>query len=343
MLGGMAAKWRWRNKRRAAGLSTDRPNMVCGSVQICWKKFAVYWDIEMREIEMTEGQYCIAPEDVVKACDENTIMVVPTLGVTYHGMYEDVEAISKALDQYQKDTGNDVPIHVDAASGGFIVPFTAANDALVWDFRLERVKSINASGHKFGLAPLGCGWVVWRDAACLPDELVFHVTYLGGDMPTFQINFSRPASQVIAQYFNFVTLGKDGYGRIHNSAHAISLYCAKELKAMDVFEVLHDGDPVKGIPCVTWKLGDSADASFTLYDLADRLRMRGWQVPAYPFTGVYEKTAYQRILVKRGFTIELAELLVQDIKNAIKHFSMNPVNADVHPHDRGVTSSYSHK
>lgn len=234
-------------------------------------------------------------------------------------MYEDVESISKALDEYEKKTGVDIPIHVDGASGGFTVPFTEAAKELVWDFRLDRVKSINASGHKFGLSPLGCGWVVWRDASCLPDELVFHVSYLGGDMPTFQINFSRPASQVIAQYFNFVTLGKAGYGKIHAHCHSISLFFSSELKKLDIFDIFHDGDPKKGIPCVTWSLKENINVAFTLYDLADRLRMRGWQVPAYPFTGEYSNYAFQRILVRRGFTVELADLLVEDIKKAIKY------------------------
>jgi len=192
MLGGMAAKWRWREKRRAAGKPTDRPNMICGAVQICWHKFAKYWDVEIREVGMRPGAMCLEPADVVARADENTIFVVPTMGVTYHGLYEDVAGIAAALDDLERETGLDVPIHVDAASGGFLAPFTAPDHA-PWDFRLPRVKSINASGHKFGLAPLGVGWVLWREPADLPDDLVFHVTYLGGDMPTFQINFSRPA------------------------------------------------------------------------------------------------------------------------------------------------------
>ena len=209
MLGGMAAKWRWRAKRAAAGLPTDRPNMVCGPVQVVWHKFAKYWDIEMREVPMSPGHYAMDADDMLERVDENTIMVVPTFGVTYTGSYELVKPLADALDKLQADTGLDVDIHVDGASGAFLAPFCAPD--IEWDFRLPRVKSISTSGHKFGLAPLGVGWVVWRDLAELPDDLIFHVSYLGGDMPVFQINFSRPAGQIAAQYYDFVRLGREGY------------------------------------------------------------------------------------------------------------------------------------
>ena len=171
MLGGMAMKWRWREKMKAAGKPTDKPNMVCGPVQVCWHKFARYWDVELREIPMEGDRLIMTPEEAVKRCDENTIGVVPTLGVTFTCQYEPVKAVSDALDQLQKDKGLDIPIHVDGASGGFLAPFVEPE--LEWDFRLPRVKSINTSGHKFGLAPLGVGWVVWRDKEDLPDDLIF--------------------------------------------------------------------------------------------------------------------------------------------------------------------------
>lgn len=326
MLGGMAAKWRWRERRRAAGKPTDSPNMVCGAVQICWHKFAKYWDIEIREVGMRPGRTCLEPDDVLARVDENTIFVVPTLGVTYHGLYEDVAAIARALDSFEQRTGLDIPIHVDAASGGFLAPFTDPGRE-PWDFRLPRVKSINASGHKFGLAPLGVGWVLWREPADLPDDLVFHVSYLGGDMPTFQINFSRPAGQVIAQYYDFVRLGHQGYAAIHNQAHAVARHLAAELATIDCFEIVHDGDPTKGIPAVVWTLVADAAPGFTLYDLADRLRMRGWQLPAYPFTGALAETAFQRILVRRDFSREMADLLLADIRAALEHLAAHPVSA----------------
>ncbi len=213
MLGGMAMKWRWREKMRALGKAADKPNLICGPVQICWHKFARYWDVELREIPMEGDRLIMSPEEVIKRCDENTMGVVPTLGVTFTCQYEPVRDVAHALDRLQGDTGLDIPIHVDGASGGFLAPF--ADPDLEWDFRVPRVKSINASGHKFGLAPLGVGWIVWRDKEDLPDDLIFRVNYLGGDMATFALNFSRPGGQVVAQYYNFLRLGRDGYRKIH--------------------------------------------------------------------------------------------------------------------------------
>ena len=250
MLGGMAAKWRWRAKRRAAGKPTDSPNMVCGPVQVVWHKFARYWDVEMREIPMSPGRYCMDVEQMLERVDENTIMVVPTFGVTYTGAYEPVLELSQALDKLQEDTGLDIDIHVDGASGAFLAPFCAPD--IVWDFRVPRVKSISTSGHKFGLAPLGVGWVLWRDAADLPDDLIFHVTYLGGDMPVFQINFSRPAGQIVAQYYNFVRLGRDGYRNVHDACYATGPVPGRgDRQARPVRAAVRrrppDGDPVGGL------------------------------------------------------------------------------------------------
>src|SRR5271165_6417844 len=213
MLGGLAMKRRWEANRKAAGQPIGKPNLVTGPVQVCWHKFTRYWDVEHREIPMEQGRLLMTPEEVLKRCDENTIGMAPTLGVTFTGQFEPVEAVSAALDAHQKETGLDIPIHVDAASGGFLAPFCAPD--LVWDFRLPRVRSINASGHKFGLAPLGVGWVIWREASDLPEGLIFHVNYLGGNMPTFALNFSRPGGQVICQYYLLLRLGMDGYRRIY--------------------------------------------------------------------------------------------------------------------------------
>src|SRR6516165_1453368 len=246
MLAGMAAKWRWRAKRRAAGLPTDNPNMVCGPVQVVWHKFARYWDIEMREVPMSPDRYMMDPASMLERVDENTIMVVPTFGVTYTGSYEPVLELSQALDTLQEEKGHDIDIHVDGASGAFLAPFCAPD--ILWDFRVPRVKSISTSGHKFGLAPLGVGWVLWRDAAELPDDLVFHVTYLGGDMPVFQINFSRPAGQVVAQYYNFVRLGREGYGSVHQACYDTGRFLAEEVVKLGPFELLCDSDPLTGIP-----------------------------------------------------------------------------------------------
>jgi glutamate decarboxylase len=324
MLGGMAMKWRWREQRRAAGKTVERPNLICGPVQICWHKFARYWDIELREIPMEQDRLLMSPAKVIARCDENTIGVVPTLGVTFDGRYEPVKAVSDALDQLQKESGLDIPIHVDAASGGFLAPFCAPD--LEWDFRLPRVKSINASGHKYGLAPLGCGWVVWREKCDLPADLVFNVNYLGGNMPTFALNFSRPGGQIIAQYYNFVRLGREGYTKVHSACYQTAQYLAKEIAALGPFEMIFSGDPADGIPAVCWTISKGKDPGYTLYELADRLSVRGWQVPAYSMPANREDLVVQRIIVRLGVSRDLATLLIANFKSAIEYLTRHPAS-----------------
>ncbi len=326
MLGGMALLWKWRERQRAAGRATDRPNLVTGPVQICWHKFARYWDVEHREIPMERGRLIMSPEEVLARVDENTIGVVPTLGVTYTCDYEPVGAVAAALDDLQSRTGLDLPIHVDAASGGFIAPFVDPD--LVWDFRIPRVKSINTSGHKFGLAPLGVGWVIWRDAAELPEDLIFRVNYLGGDMPTFALNFSRPGGQIAAQYYNFLRLGREGYRKIHEASYATARYLADEIAKMGPFEIVYDGRG--GIPALAWTLREDVRHPFTLFDLADRLRVSGWQVPAYTLPANRQEVAVQRILVRHDFSRDLANLLLDDYRRALAHL-------DAHPQARPLT------
>lgn len=323
MLGGMALLWKWRARQKAAGKPIDKPNLITGPVQVCWHKFTRYWDIERREIPMEGDRLIMTAEEVLKRVDENTIGVVPTLGVTFTGQYEPVKAVSDVLDQLQKDTGLDVPIHVDGASGGFLAPFVVPD--LLWDFRLPRVKSINASGHKFGLSPLGVGWVVWRDAADLPADLIFYVNYLGGNMPTFALNFSRPAGQIVAQYYNFLRLGREGYRKIHQACYDTAQYLAEEISKLGPFEMLYGGDPKSGIPALSWKLKEGQEPGFTLYDLADRLRTRGWLVPAYSMPAHREDLVVQRILVRHGFSRDLASLLMDDYRAALDHFKKHPV------------------
>ncbi len=338
MLGGLALKWQWRKKRAAQGLTTDKPNMICGPVQICWHKFARYFDVELREIPLEGDRLIMSPEEVLKRVDENTIGVVPTLGVTFTCQYEPVKAVSDALDKLQQDTGLDIPIHVDGASGGFLAPFCAPD--LEWDFRLPRVKSINTSGHKFGLAPLGAGWVVWREAADLPEELIFNVNYLGGNMPTFALNFSRPGGQIIAQYYNFLRLGREGYAKVHNACYATAQYLADEIGKLGPFEILFDGDSGKGIPALAWKLKEDANiGGYTLYDLADKLRSRGWQVPAYSMPANREDLVIQRILVRHGVSFDLGSLLLDDLKRALEHFESHPV---VNPLTEDEAAGFNH-
>ncbi len=325
MLGGMAMKRRWEAKRKAAGQPIDKPNMISGPVQICWHKFARYWDIELREIPMEKDRLLMTPEEVLKRCDENTIGVVPTLGVTFTCQYEPVQAVAEALDQLEKETGLDIPLHVDAASGGFLAPFCAPD--LVWDFRIPRVKSINSSGHKFGLSPLGVGWVIWRETANLPDDLVFWVNYLGGNMRDIALNFSRPGGQVVCQYYNFLRLGIEGYRKVHIACYKTANYIATEIEKLGYFDIIYGGDMNAGIPALCWKVKEGDQSGLSLYDLADRLRTRGWQVPAYSMPANRQDLVIQRILVRHGVSRDLGKLLMDDIKRAIEYFEKHPVQA----------------
>jgi glutamate decarboxylase len=333
MLGGMALLWKWRARRKAGGKPFDKPNLVCGPVQICWHKFVRYWEVEIREIPLEGDRLIMNAAEAVKRCDDNTIGVVPTLGVTFTGHYEPVQEVSDALDKLQAETGLDIPIHVDGASGGFLAPFTCPE--LLWDFRLPRVRSINTSGHKFGLAPLGVGWIVWRDKSDLPEKLIFNVNYLGGNMPTFALNFSRPGGQIVAQYYTFLRLGKEGYRKVHQAGYETAMYLAAAIGKMGPFEILYNGDPRQGIPAVSWKLTEGVDHGFTLFDLADRLRTRGWLVPAYTMPAKRQDMAVQRILVKHGFSRDLASLLLRDYGDAVAHCARHPVTTPLSEQEAG--------
>lgn len=328
MLAGLAAKFRWRERRRAAGADGgERPNLVCGPVQVCWEKFARYFDVEIRQVPMDPGRYLMGPEQCLERCDENTIMVVATLGQTFTGLFEDIPAIAAALDRLQAQGGPDIPLHVDGASGGFLAPFTAPE--LEWDFRLARVKSINASGHKMGLAPLGCGWAVWRERADLPRDMIFNVNYLGGEMPTFNLNFSRPGGQVVAQYYNFIRLGHEGYRRVHGATYETCAYLAGEIAKLGPFEIVHGGERHAGIPAVSWKLAEGSEHGFNLFDLADRLRAHGWLVPAYTLPANLQELAIQRILVRHGFSRDMADLLLADMRRSLKTLADHPPNVSL--------------
>jgi glutamate decarboxylase len=319
MLGGMALLWRWRARRAAAGAGpgaagagtgTARPNLVMGAnVQVCWDKFCRYWDVEPRQVPMEPGRLHLTAPEAAARCDENTIGVVAILGSTMDGSYEPVLEIADALDDLQKRSGADVPIHVDAASGGFVAPFL--QPALTWDFRIPRVASINASGHKYGLVYPGVGWVIWRDAAALPEDLVFKVNYLGGQMPTFALNFSRSGSNVVAQYYNFLRLGFDGYRRVQQACQDVARYLAGQIAGLGPFELLSDGSD---LPVLAFRLRDPQAAGYTVFDLSERLRQRGWLVPAYTFPANMRDTAVLRIVVRNGFSADLADLLITDLR-----------------------------
>tara|TARA_R100000027_G_scaffold7932_4_gene5996 strand:+ start:17046 stop:18449 length:1404 start_codon:yes stop_codon:yes gene_type:complete len=320
MLGGMALKWQWRKRREAAGKPADKPNLVLGiDVQVCWEKFCRYWEIEPRYIPIEKGRYMINSEEVIKRCDENTIGVVGILGTTFTGQYEPIKEINDALEELNSKTGWEVPLHVDAASGGFVAPFLQPD--LEWDFRLKWVKSINVSGHKYGLVYPGVGWIIWRDEDELPEELVFKVNYLGGDMPTFALNFSRPGNQVVAQYYNFIRLGKEGYRRLMASSRDTARFLAGELVKVGPFEILGPGED---IPVLAFRIKEDADVNYTVFDISEQVRHRGWLIPAYTLPEDAADIAVLRIVVKEDFSRDMASLLLEDLSRILEHFAELP-------------------
>jgi glutamate decarboxylase len=330
MLGGLALERRWRKRAGSgSGERPGRPNLVMGvNVQVCWEKFCNYWDIEPRCVPMEGDRFHLTAETAVEQCDENTIGVVAILGSTMDGSYEPVEEIARALDELQEREGHDIPIHVDAAGGAMVAPFLDPD--LVWDFRLPRVASINVSGHKYGLVYPGIGWVVWRDGDALPEELVFKVNYLGGEMPTFSLTFSRPGSQVAAQYYNFLRLGFEGYRAVQQECRDVARGVAKRIAEMEPFELLTEGGE---LPAFAFRMHDE-DRGFSVFDVSMRLREHGWIVPAYTFPRNREDLAVLRIVVRNGFSPDLAELLLGDLEHVVSDLS----DQEGRPRDSKATS-----
>jgi glutamate decarboxylase len=309
MLGGMALKWRWRERMQKAGKPTDKPNLVMGTnVQVCWEKFCRYWEVEPKFVPVEAHRYHLGPEEAAEACDENTIGVVAILGSTFDGSYEPVKEIAEALDRLESDRGLYVPIHVDAASGGFVAPFLQPK--LEWDFRIKRVQSINASGHKYGLVYPGVGWAVWRDSEALPRDLVFDVNYLGGHMPTFALNFSRPGSEVVAQYLMLTGLGRDGYTRVMREAQDVATELSSEIAELGPYELLSEG---RELPVFAFKLREDVK-NYTVFDVSDQLRQAGWLVPAYTFPENLQDMSVLRIVIRAGMTMEMADLLMDTLR-----------------------------
>ena len=315
MLGGVAAWLRWRKKRQAQGKPFDKPNFVISTgFQVVWEKFAQLWQIEMREVPLTLEKTTLDPEEALKMCDENTICIVPIQGVTWTGLNDDVEALDKALDAYNAKTGYDIPIHVDAASGGFILPFLYPEKK--WDFRLKWVLSISVSGHKFGLVYPGLGWVCWKGKEYLPEEMAFSVNYLGANITQVGLNFSRPAAQILGQYYQFIRLGFQGYKEVQYNSLMIAKYIHDEIAKMAPF-VNYSEDVVN--PLFIWYLKPeyAKAAKWTLYDLQDKLSQHGWMVPAYTLPSKLEDYVVMRVVVRQGFSRDMADMLLGDINNAV--------------------------
>ncbi|CAD6590856.1 MAG: hypothetical protein ASARMPREDX12_004760 [Alectoria sarmentosa] len=311
MLGTLAMKKRWQNKRKAAGKDYSKPNIVMNSaVQVCWEKAARYFEVEERYVFCTEDRYVIDPKEAVNLVDENTIGICAIIGTTYTGEYEDVKAINDLLVEKKIDC----PIHVDAASGGFVAPFVVPN--LPWDFRLEKVISINVSGHKYGLVYPGVGWVVWRSPEYLPKELVFNINYLGADQASFTLNFSKGASQVIGQYYQMIRLGKHGYRSIMLNLTRTSDYLASALEKLGFLIMSKKGG--EGLPLVAFRLDPKDKHHFDEFAVAHHLRERGWVVPAYTMAPHSEKLKLMRVVVREDFSRARCDTLVADIKLAME-------------------------
>jgi len=311
MLGTLAMKKAWQNKRKAEGKDTSKPNIVMNSaVQVCWEKAARYFDIEERYVYCTEERYVIDPQQAVDLVDENTIGICAIMGTTYTGEYEDVKGINDLL----IERGLDTPIHVDAASGGFVAPFVKPD--LVWDFRLERVVSINVSGHKYGLVYPGVGWVIWRSPEYLPQELIFNINYLGAEQASFTLNFSKGASQVIGQYYQMIRLGKHGYRSIMLNITRIADYLAAQLEEQG-FRIISQRSG-NGLPVVAFRLPADRSGLYDEFALAHQLRERGWIVPAYTMAPNSNQLKLMRVVVREDFTMGRCQALLTDIQLGMK-------------------------
>ncbi|KAJ5707412.1 hypothetical protein N7488_007213 [Penicillium malachiteum] len=311
MLGTLAMKKRWQNKRKAEGKDYSRPNIVMNSaVQVCWEKAARYFDVEERYVYCTNSRYVIDPKEAVDLVDENTIGICAIIGTTYTGEYEDVKGINDLL----VERNIDCPIHVDAASGGFVAPFTVPE--LEWDFRLEKVISINVSGHKYGLVYPGVGWVIWRSPEYLPQELVFNINYLGADQASFTLNFSKGAAQVIGQYYQLIRLGKHGYRSIMVNLTRIADYMSSELEKMGM--IIMSQTKGQGLPLVAFRLPANKDRVYDEFAIAHQLRERGWIVPAYTMAPHSEKLQLMRVVVREDFSMNRCDSLLTDIKLALQ-------------------------
>ncbi|MGA8926662.1 MAG: glutamate decarboxylase [Solirubrobacterales bacterium] len=324
MLGALSLKWKWRERRESAGKSTDKPNLVFGGdVHVVWEKFCRYFDVEPRIVPLQPGKYTIGPEDVEPHLDENTIGVAAVVGTTFTGHADDVVGINDLLVSYRDDKGLDIPLHIDGASGAFVWPFLYPDSK--WDFRLEQVRSINASGHKFGLVYPGIGWLIFREKSDLAEDLVFNENYLGKTDATFTLNFSTGSAMVLAQYYNFVRFGKAGYRLIMEIMQKNAEQLAADIAGIGPFQIIGKGEDT--LPLVAFNLAE--EHAYDEFDIAFQLSAeRGWMVPAYTMPPDAKDVKMMRALVKVNLSRSLVDRLVADIGDAIKTLeAKGPVTA----------------
>ncbi|MGF6960153.1 glutamate decarboxylase [Paraburkholderia youngii] len=314
MLAGLAHKWNWRQKRERDGKDATRPNMVTGgNVQIVWKKFLRYFDVEPRIVPLKPGNYRLTADELEKYVNENTIAVVAIAGQTFTGEDDDIQGIHDWLDAYEARTGISIPMHIDGASGGFVNPFLYPDYR--WDFRLPRVQSINASGHKYGLTPPGLGWVIFRERSVFNEDLVFYVNYLGGEMPTATLNFSRNAFQIAVQYYQFLRLGFDGYQRIMRQTLDNAIALRQTLVDSGYFTIMNEE---QRIPVVAVTL-DKSVTKFNEFDVSNKVREKGWVLSAYSMPANAEEVKSLRVVVRPHINHNVAQMLARDIVNACKY------------------------
>lgn len=318
MLGGLAHKWNWREAREKAGKDASKPNMVTGgNVQIVWKKFLRYFDVEPRIVPLEPGNYRLTAEHLDEYVDENTICVVAIAGQTFTGEDDDIQEIHDWLDAYEEKTGISIPMHIDGASGGFVNPFLYPD--YEWDFRLPRVQSINASGHKFGLVPPGLGWIVFRDRKYFNENLVFYVNYLGGEAATATLNFSKSSATVLAQYYNFLRLGREGYTSIMKKTVEHAEFLRDELTKSGRFKVMNE---TQRIPVVALTL-DKSVTRYNEFDVSNKVRERGWILSAYSMPPNAQQVNSLRIVLRPHINKELAEILIRDIEMACDYLEIH--------------------
>jgi glutamate decarboxylase len=336
MLGALSLKWKWRQRREADRKPTDKPNLVFGGdVHVVWEKFCRYFDVEPRIVPLQAGKYTIGPEDIEPHLDENTIGVAAVVGTTFTGHADDVVGINDHLLRLRDEKGIDVPLHIDGASGAFVWPFLYPHSE--WDFRLEQVRSINASGHKFGMVYPGIGWLIFREKSDLAEDLVFKENYLGKTDDTFTLNFSTGSSMVLAQYYNFVRFGKSGYRRIMEIMRANAETLAEDIKGLGQFQII--GADEETLPLVAFNLVE--EHAYDEFDIAFQLAAeRGWMVPAYTMPPNAQHVKMMRALVKLNLSRTLVDTLANDLADALKTLEVKGRASDAER--KRVSTNVSH-